>query len=452
MTERIPAPADIANTNWNSDGTTYPSVDPGGAKRATGFKPINVPPGSGDGEIITANDQNYLHGLAMQLHNWVKQFIPREWEELSEGIANATATRQLLRVVPPSGGIRSRGVQLYSTPSVATGVGLPRDIVTDGLRTFYFGGTGDRYIVAVSPVDGQDGAGGGVPLWEINPHGVATVMGIGCDGAYLFYSMSATVTGLQRVDADTGGNLASAGTKVGHFQIRSNGINAVGIKTGGVVDSWDIAPMTDNWTNTPTTALWGIAIDEDNTYVGGVRNTNDIWAYTNASGSSAWSVQLDPTSRQVAGIAADGDFVYVVTDRVALSAGGFGCLFCLERTTGAVLWVKDLGVDITHVAVDDEYIFALDNSADNLYIIRKGQVGPALGSPGIVKVVSNMGAYATTTISVDGTSVWTHDAATPANIKRISTGGPSKTFMRVVGGDPRRRPTHTLAIPTTGRV
>ncbi len=452
MSERIPAPTEIDDTNWNSDGATYPSTDPGGAKRATGFKPDNVPPASGDGEIVTANDQNWLHGLAMQMHTWMKQFAPREWTELSEGITASTVLRQLFRVCPPNSVISSRGAQLYSTVSVATGVGLVRDIVCDGVRTYYTGGTGDRYIVAVSPVDGQDGAAGGIPLWEVNPHGTATPLGIGTDGNYLFYSMSATVTGLQRVDAATGANLAVAGAKIAHGKLVSNGLNVSGVKTGGVVDNWTISTMVDNWTANPTTTLSGVAIDEDTTYVGGVRNTNDVWAYDNAGGGLTWQAALDTNPPTINDIAADGDFVYVATDRFALAAGGFGTLFCLERVSGAIMWATDLGTAINQVVVDDEYILALDAGTSDLYIMRKGQNGPAVGSAGVVKVISNIGSYAGSTICCDGVSLWSHDALTPANLRRSNTGGVTKTFMRVSGSDHRRRPFYALAVPVTGRV
>ncbi len=452
MAERIPAPADLAKTNWNSDGSTYPSTDPGSSKRATGFKPKDVPT-PGAGEVIAANDQNWLHGLGMQMHTWLKQFVPREWTELSEGIANATVIRQLFRLCPAAASISSRGAFIYSTASVATGVGLVRDIVTDGLRVYYTGGTGDRYIVAVSPVDGQDGAGGGVPLWEINPHGVATPVGICTDGNYVFYSMSATVTGLQRVDAADGANLATAGAKVAHGKLVSNGINVSGVTGAGVVDSWNISTMTDNWTNNPSAGLAAVAIDEDTTYCGGTRNTNDVWAYANINGALTWQVTLDTNAPSVNDIAADGDFIYVGTDDFVTALPGTPnrCLFCLERVSGSVLWSMDLGVDVEQVVVDDEYIFALSAGASELYIIRKGMEGATIGGPGVVKVIANIGSYAGSTICCDGGNLWSHDALIPANLKRINTGGATKLFMRVSGSDPRRRPFYTLAIPVTGR-
>ncbi len=453
MSERIPAPTEIASTNWNSNGTTYPSTDPGGAKRATGFKPDNVPPASGDGEIVTANDQNWLHGLAMQMHTWAKQFVPREWEELSEGIANASVVRQLLRVVPPSSGIRSRLATMYTQTSVATGTGSPKSIATTGLEVFYIAGTANRYIVSVSPVDGQDGAGGGVPLWEINPHGAADVTALTTDGMYVYYILSATVTGLQRVDTLTGGNLTAAGAKVNHNKLRANGFHVVGITGAGVVDSWTASTMADNWTANPTSGLGGVATDEESTYVGGTRNTNDVWAYTNTAGGAVWSVTLDANAPTVRDIAADGDFVYVATDSFAIAAGGNRDIFCLERVSGAVLWSMDLGVNITQITVDDEYIYALDSAADQLYMIRKGQNGAAPGDgPAVVKIKTNVGAAFNDTLSCDGTGLYAVDGTTATDLIRISNGGVTKTYMRVSGQDSRRRPFQTtLAVPTTGR-
>jgi hypothetical protein len=449
MTERYDRPSEALKTNWADGGGAYPSTDPGSGKRAIGWQPKDVPV-TGPGEEIPAEGHNFLWRLGMEMLTWFRNLLPREWTELSEAI-NASSARDLLRVVPPGTGIVSRGATVFSTASVATGVLTPKSIATDGLRVYYIAGTGNRYVVAVSPVDGQDGAAGGVPLWEINPHASIDCTALCCDGTYVFFVLSGTVTGLQRVLASTGGNLQTAGAKLGHTKLRANGINVVGVKTGGVVDSWTVSTMADNWTKTPSTLLAAVAIDEDNTYVGGTRNTNDVWAYTNGSGAAVWSVTLDTNAPTVRDIAVDGDFVYVATDRFALAAGGFGTLFCLERVSGTVLWVSDLGTNLHQLAVDDAYILALDNVGDDLYILRKGQYGAAVGGAGVVKLIGNIALGSNDTLAVDGMSVFSNDGATANRLKRISLGGPSKTFMRTNAGDLRARPLFPLAVPVGKR-
>jgi hypothetical protein len=453
MAERIPAPTDIAKTNWNSDGITYPSTDPGSGKRATGYKPKDVPTSPSDGEIITANEQNYLHGLEMQMHTWLKQFIPREWTELSEGITASSVVRQLFRVVPPNTGIRSRLVTVWTTTSVATGTLNPKSICTDGEQTYYIAGTGNKYIVAVSPVDGSDGAGGGSPIWEINPHATVDVTALTCDGNYVYYVLSGTVTGLQRVDRD-GTNLTTAGVTLAHNKMRANGGWVVGIagSTGaGDLDIWVVSTMTLVATKaTGSAGLTGVAMDEDVVYVGGARNAgNDMWAYTLVTGAAVWSAPLDTNVFLIRDMCADGDFVYVVTDDAVLAAGGNASLFCLNRLSGAVFWTMDIGVNLNHVAVDDEYIYALADSSNELYMIRRGQNGSP--APGVVKVKSSVAVATNDILAVDGVSVYARPSGTTTDLIRISNGGVTKTFMRAAGSDTRRRPFYTLAVPTTGR-
>lgn len=451
-TERVTRPTEAADCNWNDDGVTYPSTDPGGAKRLTGFKPKDVPV-PGLGEAIAANDQNWLNGLEMQMLTWLRDLVPREWEELSEGIA-ASVNRALLRVVPPSSGIRSRLAQLYSTAAVATGGGNPQSIATDGLRVYYFAGTGNKYIVAVSPVDGQDGAAGGVPLWEINPHAANNVSAVCTDGSYVYYSVEIAPTGLQRVDADTGANLTAAGTKVSHEKLRANGVNIVGIgSTAGDLDIYLRSAMTLVATKaTGSAALSGVALDEDTAYVGGTRQgAVDVWAYPLSGGGATWTSQLDGNEPTIRDICTDGDFVYVATDSFAIAAGGNRCLFCLERVAGTVLWAVDLGVNISMLAVDDEYLYAVDIGADVLYMLRKGRPGDSATALAI-KLKSNVTGNATDTIASDGTSLYFQDGAAATNLRRLATAQASKLFMRASGTDNRRRPFHTAALPIGGRI
>ena len=449
MNERVVRPTEAADCNWNDDGVTYPSTDPGGPKRLTGHKPKDVPV-PGPGEVIAANDQNWLHGLEMQMVSWLRDLIPREWTELSEGIA-ASATRELLRVVPPASGIRSRLVELYSTAAVTTGGANPRSIATDGLRVYYFGGTGNKYIVAVSPVDGEDGAAGGIPLWEINPHGANDVLAVCTDGTYVYYSMNAGPTGLQRVDAVDGTNLTTAGATHSHNKLRANGVNVVGIEgsTGaGDLDIWLRSAMTLVATKvTGSASLRGLALDEDTAYVGGDRNgADDVWAYPLTGGAVSWTAQLDGNAPTIRDICTDGDFIYVATDSFAIVAGGNRSLFCLERVNGTVLWAADLGVNISMLAVDDEYLYAVDIAAKVLYMLRKGPPGES-ATPLAIKLKSNVTGGSTDTIASDGTSLFFPDGATATNLRRLATAQASKLFMRAAGTDNRRRPIQTLAIP-----
>jgi hypothetical protein len=437
MAERIPAPTEIADTNWNSDGTTYPSTDPGSGKRATGYKPKDVP-GPGDGEIITANEQNWLHGLEMQMHTWIKQFIPREWTELSEGITDASVFRQLFRVVPPNVTMSGRLAQIFSTTGTAATGGNVTSVCTDGQRVFYISGTTLDAIIGASPVDLTE-------EWEFINNPTTQVTAITCDGRFVYFVSDATQAGLWTLGLDGTGAL-NAGATFGHSKLRANGGWVAGISgsTGvGDVDIWVSSPISlvaTKATGSGGAGLLGIGIDDINVYVGGTRNTNDIWSYTLATGALNWQVTLDANAPTVNAICADGDFIYVCTDDFAIAAGGNRCLFCLEKPSGTVLWSYDLGVDLTDCAVDGDYLYVAD-SGNIVYMIR-------LRSPdvGVVELKTNVSS-GVDSLTSDGVNVFCRDASATTKVRRLSTGGPTKTFMRASGQDTRRRPSPMLAVP-----
>jgi len=431
MSERSARPATADNAGWNT-GETGTETDPS-AERVAGWAVDQVP---GQDEF------NYMFSLWGDFLQWLEDTSPREWTELSEGIA-AAVNRQLFRVVPLSTGITSRLMEYWSVITTATGGLNPTSITTDGLKVYYVAGTGNEYIVAASPVDGSE-------VWEIQPStgAGADITAMAADGARIFYVHSATPVGLRSVDTD-GANALSGGLTYGHFLLRATGIHVAGISgnTGaGDVDIWTASNHALVATNaTGSTQLRGVAIDEDYVYVGGDRNVSDVWAYKLVGGGLLWSVALDtgPNVPVVRAIAADGDCVYVLTDAFTDAAGDSKSLFCLDRTTGAILWSVDVdGTNMLYLAVDQGYLYAV-NSLGTMYMISlKGQ------TVGIVKSADNVAD----SIAVDGTSIYCQDGATATNLRRIAVGGATKTFMRAAGTDNRRRPFFTLAVPVNERI
>ncbi len=440
MSERISAPTEIAKTNWNSDGSTYPSTDPGGAKRATGFKPDNVPPASGDGEIVTANDQNWLHNLGMLVLTWLKQFVAREWTELSEGINNASVFRQLFRVVPLNATMSGRLAQIFSTAGTATGGGNVAHICTDGQRVFYINGTLAEYIVGARPTDLAE-------EWANHPAGGSTIAALTCDGRFVYYTSDAAIAGLWTVNPDGSGPL-NGGATHSHRALRANGVHCAGINgnTGvGDVDIWVSNPISlvaTKATGSGGAGLTGIAVDDVNVYAGGIRNGGvDIWTYTLASGGVVWAVALDGNDPSpVNAICADGDYVYVCTNGFAIAAGGNRNLFCLDRLSGAVLWSKEISTDLLDCAVDADYLYVVD-AGNVLYMVRL-----RAAEPGVVVQKTNVSS-AIQGLAADGVNIFCRDAVATTNVRRLVTGGPTKTFMRVSGQDTRRRPSPMLAVP-----
>lgn len=433
MAERVPAPTELDKTNWNSDGVTYPSTDPGAPKRATGFKPKDVPV-AGPGDILPANDHNWLWNLSMQVHTWIKQFIPREWRYLPEAIA-AASTRDLLRVVPPSAGNLYRLQQIFSKNSTGATGGNPASICTDGEQVYYVGGAIGQSLIGASPNDLSE-------VWEDG--GLTQYSAVCVDGAYV-YAMSTLVgePGLYKRSRTTGGAVSNGGTENGCTKLRVNGIYAVGIRPNSSTSKlvfWTCgsgaAAPTETGTVSPT-VLNGVAIDSDQAYVGGTRNTNDVWAYTLSTRANAWAVTLDANAPTVNDICADGDRVYVCTDQFATAAGPNKSLFCLDRLTGALIWSADYA-NLDACCVDDHYLYVTTDGGV-LY-----QLDPFTG----YSVATQTAMAAIGQLCCDGLSIYGQDGSTATNVRKLSTWiGGTRTFTKMLGQDPNRRPFYHLAIP-----
>lgn len=437
MTERNEIPSEAALCNWASDGSTYSSADPGAPKRLTGFQPKDEPT-PGPGEVIPAEDHNFLWRVGMEMISWLRDGATRQWQALSEAITEKGGSPfSVIRVVPPLGSppiMYARLVQLYNVVGTATSGGAVLQLITDGEQLYY---QNNAEIVAADPLTGAE-------VWEVSPG--TSIDSIASDGANVYYTGDVAQPGLRKISRVTGAPVASGGAEYACSRLVSNGVFAVGINgnVGGANSMvfWTVATPTETGTVTPGGAITALAIDADQAYVGGTRNAgNDVFARTLATRASAWAVPLDTNDPSpVNAIAADGDFVYVGCDSFAIAAGGNRSLFCLERVSGAVLWSMDL-VNIDVLAVDDRYLYAV-NSAGLLYMIRlRGAV------PSVVATLADVNS-----VACDGVSVVCGDFTTPVNFQRNMAGGASKEFMIAHGNDPNRRPFFNLAVPVDGRI
>ena len=429
MAERIPVPATAVNIEWNTNPTN-PSTDPT-SQRAAGWAVDEIP---------DAQEFNYIWTMQGDFMAWLKQFAPREWTELSEGITDASVFRQLFRVCPPNATMLGRLGEIFSTAGTAATGGNVTHICTDGQRVYYISGATLDAIIGASPVDLTE-------EWEFINTATTQVVSITCDGRFVYFVSDATEAGLWTIGLDGAGPL-NAGATYGHSALRANGTNCVGISgnTGvGDLDIWASSPISlvaTKSTGSPGSGLLAVAIDDTHAYVAGTRNApNDIWAYPLTGGAATWSVPLDTNDPSpVNGICTDGDFLYVVTDSFAIAAGGNRGLFCLDKVTGTVLWTFDLGADLVDCAVDSDYLYVVDSS-NILYMFK-------LHSPevGLIATKTNVSS-AVQSLAADGVNVFCRDASATTNVRRLTTSGPTKTFMRVSGQDTRRRPFFTLAVP-----
>jgi hypothetical protein len=422
MSERNARPASADNADWANG--TYSPIDPA-AQRAAGWAPNEVP----DAEAF-----NYMFELWGDFLQWLEAETPREWSELSEAVA-ASSPGDRFRVINYAGYFRNRISAKFIVTGTATGGGNVNGVCTDGLRVYYFGGTSDEYLVGASPTNGAE-------LWEVQP--LATeIIALACDGGRLYVTGAAGDPGLTTLDPSDGSALDNAGTTFGHIALAAQGYYCAGISGSSgadAVDIWVSDPISLVGTgSTGSAQLRGLAVDSGLAFVGGDRNTNDVWAYRLSTANLEWQVTLDTNAFTVRAICADGNRVYVACDRDPLAAGGNANLFCLNRIDGSLLWSFDLGTgDMRHIACDDRYLYPVDDSGKVYALDLRGY-----GSPACVAIAG--GAFAN--ICADGVSIIGTDFGTPTDWGRYYSGQTNRTFMRVNGIDQFRRPFHALAVP-----
>lgn len=415
MTERNVIPATAVKIEWNTN-PTHASTDPA-SQRAAGWD-VDEIPGS--------DEFNFIQTMIGDFFVWLRACLAREWTEVSEGIA-ATSYRDLFRVVPPTAGIADRGAAKFHVQSTATGIGNVYQLRTDGEQLYYIAGTGQAYLVIASPVDGSaldDIAIGFAPT------------ALACDGLAIYLGGNAGNPGLRKYDRE-GGFLAAGGTEFGHNEIASNGVYAIGALQAtnpNRITFWTVATPTEEGQANDTGPVLCVAIDADQGYTARVGN---VLAWTLSTRANAWgSIIPTTTDATPVAIAADGDYVYIVTDLKTLIAGGVANLYCYSRHDGSLRWTLNVdAADLIDVAVDDRYLWVVA-SGGLLYQIRLGS------QPGVVGRVAPAARVVTDGVHLYGTS-----GTDAAYLYGIHAGEPTKLFMRATGNDPNRRPFFNLAIP-----
>jgi hypothetical protein len=437
MSERVTQPSEASKTNWASGGSAYSNNDPGTGKRDVGFQPKDEPV-PGPGEIIPAETHNFLWRLGMEMISWLRDYQIREWADVHEGVGGATYPEMFRVISGTSPPMPTMLAQIFSASSSAATGGSPAYICLDGEQIYYLSGSSLEVLIAASPADGSE-------IWEA-AHGFTTFpFGLCADGNYLYATGDSSNPGLTKINRSTGAVVSSGGTSYNPFPgaVATNGVYAVAGRNQAsngnlvfyLVNTGTTAP-TETGVASPGNAILAVALDYDAAYCGGTRSTYDVWSYSLSTRANNWQVTL-PTSTapQVEAIVADGDSVYVGTDNVALSAGGAASIFCLERVSGALRWTRDLN-DIVDLAVDDEYLYAI-NTSDEMYVIHlRSSVAT------VVSLLTDVD-----TVVADGISVVCNDATTATDFQRNRTAVKNKLFQRADGADPNRKPAHLLAVP-----
>ena len=432
--ERNAIPTNADDVPWGTSAIPpgYPQTDPGGSVRASGWA---------DDQIPGHDEFNWLQNLWGAFLVWLRAFAPREWSDVWEGLTETSTTGDVFRVYGDADGPPARDTSIFSVTNPATGTGLVRQTRTDGQWLFYFGGTGDAYMLAISPRDGAK-------KWEYPiPTGAATA--IDADGQYVYYSNdNSGVLGLRVHDRTSGAFIRAGGSDYDHAQLRGNGVYVCGVSPFGASGRIDFytglgASVTEVFVDIASIGLQALAVDADKVYVGGLSSgAADVIAYTlSGSPANTWSANLPTTTTlPVNAIETDGNVVYVATDRGTLTAGGSANLFALSPVDGSVVWTADIGgsgVDLRKLAVDHRYIYCIDDSAE-IYVCW-------LRAPAASLIYQDAGPWGD--VCCDGVSLSGAAGGVSAIIKRAWFLNDMQEFRRANPANPNRQPFYNLAVP-----
>lgn len=425
MSERNPRPSNSDKIQWPA--ATYGTADPS-SQRAAGWAPNEVP---------DAEEFNFLQKMWGEEFVWNLGYLAREWADLHEASPSSMSVGELLAVVPPTTGANARGSAVFSgVSSGATGGGNIYHLCTDGEFGYYVsggGGASQTRIVKFAMASGS-------LLAQAEAYSGNTISSLAVDSSAVFtMGANAADTGLTRRKRSDLSSPTSAGSEYGCIRMVANGYHLAAIApnsgVGKVVVYSNInGTISEDGTYDTSSNMHAVAIDAENCYIGGVRSTYDVWAIVLTSRAHTWRTILPTSSTPtVDGIAADGDHVYVSTDRVGLTAGGSANLHCLDRMTGAVLWSADIGSgssDLTGLSLDDKYLYTGDGTT--VFQIDKCTTG----------VVQHMAAGTGLVYEnvADGVSLLT-TGATIATFSRFWTHPQGrKLFVRMDESDPWRMP------------
>lgn len=416
---------DVPKLHWADGGTPNTTTEPNESKKDDGFPFEDVPP---------AAEENWWRKRTGEIANWIDGSFIREFSTLAEAIPFISAPR-CFRVHPPDAAMNARGATVFSTQGTGGAVAVI-DVATDGFYVFY--AQGDT-VYATSPASLTD-------EWSYQPVAASNIIDLFSDGfrVYALIPYQAGDDEVYLLNPTTGAKVVGISLVSSTYAaLAANGVWLT-VLVGNFAyffDTLDGTPVEQGNYNHGAT-LAAVALDAENAYIGGTQGTGsfDVRAVKLSTQAVVWSVAMPTTTAvTVKSIAADGDFVYVGTDRKALTAGGNANVFCLNRYTGAVVWTADLTVDDTntnHIFVDDRFVYPSMGTQETYFLDkRNGQT-----------------VFYSTTLSgrdCDGLSVC---GAATNNGARIWRGNSTRVFMRADGEDPNRRPFHKYAVPIDGGI
>lgn len=430
MSETGGTKPDVAGNRWGTTAPPNPITEPLGAKKDVGWA---------FGEKPAAAHMNWMLWISGLVDNWIDAAHIREFSDLNEAIA-ATTTPQLFRIGQPAAGNYLPKVDVFAPVTPASITGNISDVKTDGLRIYIRDDASN--LVAIDPETGSE-------LWNKTVlAGVSRAMAADGFGIYMATSV---VQGFRHYDPSDGALLASGiGTIVGAQVIKSNGANAVAVDfaattiffysgLGGTIVEDGTVAMGGNY------VADDLAIDRNRVYVlarDTVANTTQVRCYDLATRGLLWTFNNPtvPAAKNIASIAADGEFIYLACDASTLSAPAWAAgdaynALIIDRN-GFFAAFADVGTlgDLVNVETDGGLCFFVDSAGVTRATSTRGlSLGYLWGQGDVV------------TTDVDGVSSCGFDSTNKV-VRRRSADQPV-TFQRVDGDDANRRPLHNLAIP-----
>jgi len=437
MSERVPIPVDHTKVGWRTDPGGNTITEPPAAKRADGYAYK---------EKVPHDELNWEMKLWGELLEWLRDFCPREWRELKDGIDNSTAPQRFVATRPDAGNLYR---QYPIINQVTQSTYAPITVKTDGRRIYYIDANAaveGQNVVAMDPEDGSQ-------LWSV-AKGYTQIVGLTCDGDRVYKSEQGA-NGVQVLNPATGAAIGAGGTQGELRNMTTNGWFLIGTYSQSL---YFLNNLTGTIAETGSVSygagINATAIDNARAYIGGDAASNVLRAYDLLTRNLVW--QTDPPTTSVPSVlalACDNLYLYVGIERTALTAGGFCNLLVYDRLRGNLIQAIDLDAAeyIFHLAVDQRFLYASAYYStpavhQELHTLDKHMGLHTATTP--YSLTNRSTAHDRLVYACDGVSVIMVDLA-PADpeIRRELMHPAPVMFQRCLATDYNREPFYNCAIP-----
>lgn len=434
-----PAALDSGLVFWAWDGTATDTdgsviVPPDTSRKTNGWS-------TSVADRPDASHMNWLFRELSKVAAWAGAALQRSFDELADAWDSPAqvALGDLFVVERPASPVWGARASVQA-PAGATALDA---LTTDGVRLYLNQGT---TVYAVNVDDP------GTSVWSRIPEAGTTPAILEACGEWVLclYPGTGASSDVRFLDPADGTDLypglsRSLPTTTTHPSGACNG-DLVAFATGSN------ARLVELYRPSTTTSLtaaiqWGggtageivdMAMDGKAVYATGEADSNgdEVAAYPLTGSTTAlWTTSLPATAGTPSGraIAADGDFVFVGSDRVTTASGSDRGLWCLNALTGEVVWEAATSGNVLDVAVDQSWVYVSDSANVEVYDKHTGHR---------VRTVAQ--AASPYSLCCDGVDLHLADGDEVASFQ---TSRASVTMQRVDTTAPARRPFHNTFIP-----